>query len=332
MKKLIVVLIGSCLLFTEIHAQFTRYVVRLKNKGGNPFSLSTPSSYLSQRALDRRTRYGIAIDSTDLPVTPSFVTQIAAVANVTVLNVSKWHNSIAIQTSDPNAITTINGLAFVQSVSPIAARTQNINNGKLDVVEQPYVPSQRGTDITADYFNYGAGSLAEINLHKGQFLHNIGLRGQAMLIALLDGGFFNYNILGAMDSIILNNQVKDTWDFYSRNSIVSDDHPHGMQCLSTIAAYIPGQFIGMAPKANFVLYRTEDVNSEYPIEEFNMVCGMERADSAGADVISASLGYSDFDNPALNHTYADMNGNTTLAAVGADLAAKKRDFIFKFSW
>ena len=323
MKKLIVVLIGSCLLFTEIHAQLTRYVVKLKNKGGNPFSLSTPSSFLSQRALDRRTRYGIAIDSTDLPVTPSFVTQIAAVANVTVLNVSKWHNSIAIQTSDPNAITTINGLAFVQSVSPIAARTQNINNGKLDVVEQPYVPSQRGTDITADYFNYGAGSLAEINLHKGQFLHNIGLRGQAMLIALLDGGFFNYNILGAMDSIILNNQVKDTWDFYSRNSIVSDDHPHGMQCLSTIAAYIPGQFIGMAPKANFVLYRTEDVNSEYPIEEFNMVCGMERADSAGADVISASLGYSDFDNPALNHTYADMNGNTTLAAVGADLAAKK---------
>ena len=323
MKKLIVVLIGSCLLFTEIHAQFTRYVVKLKNKGGNPFSLSTPSSYLSQRALDRRTRYGIAIDSTDLPVTPSFVTQIAAVANVTVLNVSKWHNSIAIQTSDPNAITTINGLAFVQSVSPIAARTQNINNGKLDVVEQPYVSSQRGTDITADYFNYGAGSLAEINLHKGQFLHNIGLRGQAMLIALLDGGFFNYNILGAMDSIILNNQVKDTWDFYSRNSIVSDDHPHGMQCLSTIAAYIPGQFIGMAPKANFVLYRTDDVNSEYPIEEFTMVCGMERAVSAGADVISASLGYSDFDNPALNHTYADMNGNTTLAAVGADLAAKK---------
>jgi subtilisin family serine protease len=323
MKKLIVVLIGSCLLFSEIHAQFTRYVVKLKNKGGNPFSLSIPSAYLSQRAIDRRTRYGIAIDSTDLPVTPSYITQIRNVPNVTVLNISKWHNSVAIQISDPNAITTINGLSFVQSVAPIAARTQNANNGKFNLTEQPYIPSQRSTAITADFFNYGSGSLAEINLHKGQFLHNIGLRGQGMVIALLDGGFFNYTTLDAMDSIIINNQVLDTWDFYSNNTTVSDDHPHGMQCLSTIAANIPGQFIGKAPKANFLLYRTEDTNSEYPIEEFNMVCGMERADSAGADVISASLGYSEFDDASFNHTYAQMNGSTTIAAIGADLAAKK---------
>jgi subtilisin family serine protease len=144
-----------------------------------------------------------------------------------------------------------------------------------------------------------------------------------MVIALLDGGFFNYTTLDAMDSIIINNQVLDTWDFYSNNTTVSDDHPHGMQCLSTIAANIPGQFIGKAPKANFLLYRTEDTNSEYPIEEFNMVCGMERADSAGADVISASLGYSEFDDASFNHTYAQMNGSTTIAAIGADLAAKK---------
>jgi hypothetical protein len=323
MKKLIVVLIGSCFLFAEAQAQFTRYVVKLRNKGGNPFSFSIPTAYLSQRAIDRRTRYGIAIDSTDLPVTSSYVTQISNVANVTVLNVSKWHNSVAIQTSDPNAITVINGFTFVQSVSPIAARSQTTNNGKLIIADQPYISLQRGTQLTADYFNYGAGSLNEINLHKGQFLHNIGLRGQGMLIALLDGGFFNYNTLDAMDSIIINNQVKDTWDFYAKNTTVSDDHPHGMQCLSTIAANIPGSFVGKAPKANFMLYRTEDTNSEYPIEEFNMVCGMERADSAGADVISASLGYSDFDDPAFDHTYADMNGNTTIAAIGADLAARK---------
>jgi len=323
MKKLIVVLIGSCLFFTDIHAQFTRYIVKLKNKGANPFSLSAPLAYLSQRALDRRTRYGIAIDSTDLPVTPSYVTQLRNVPFVTVLNISKWHNSVTIQTTDPNAITTINALSFVQSVAPIATRTQASTPGKLIIADQPYTAFQRGTDITADFFNYGAGSLAEINLHKGQFLHNIGLRGQGVVIAILDGGFFNYNTLDAMDSIILNNQVLDTWDFYSNNATVSDDHPHGMQCLSIIAANIPGQFIGKAPKANFMLYRTEDATTEYPIEEFNMVCGMERADSAGADVISASLGYSEFDNASFDHTYAQMNGNTTIAAIGADLAAKK---------
>jgi len=322
MKKLIIVLIGSCLFFAETRAQSTRYLIKLKNKGGSGFSLSTPTAYLSQRAIDRRTRYGIAIDSTDMPVTPSYITQIRNVPNVTVLNISKWQNSVSIQTSDPNAITTINGLSFVQSFAPIAARTQNNTTEKLTIADQPYISSQRVTGIT-DFFNYGAGSLAEINLHKGQFLHNIGLRGQGMVIAILDGGFFNYTTLDAMDSIILNNQVLDTWDFYSNNTTVSDDHPHGMQCLSTIAANIPGQFIGKAPKANFILYRTEDVSSEYPIEEFNMVCGMERADSAGADVISASLGYSDFDDASFDHTYAQMNGNTTIAAIGADLTAKK---------
>lgn len=285
MKKLIVVLIGSCLFFTEVEAQFTRYVVKLKNKGGTPFAISTPTAYLSQRAINRRTRYGTAIDSTDLPVTPTYVTQIDNVNNVTILNVSKWHNSVSIETTDPNAITTINALPFVQTVAPLAARIGNPDRGKLNVTTEPYIPSQRGTDVAADFFNYGTGSLNEINLHKGQFLHNIGLRGQGMLIAMLDGGFLNYNTLDAMDSIILNNQVVDTWDFYSKNATVSDDHWHGMQCLSTIAANIPGSFIGKAPKANFMLYRTEDVNSEYPIEEFNMVCGMERADRDRKSVV-----------------------------------------------
>jgi len=323
MKKLIIVLIGSCLFFSEAEAQFTRYVVKLKNKDATPFSFSTPTAYLSQKAINRRTKYGISLDSTDLPVTPSYLSQIAAIANVTLLNVSKWHNSVAIQTSDPNAITTINALSFVQSVSPIAARIQNSSDQKFNTTVQAYAPSQRSMQITTDFFNYGTGSLKEINLHKGQFLHNIGLRGQGMVIAMLDGGFSNYNIYDAMDSIVVNNQVLDTWDFYTKNTTVTDDDAHGMQCLSTIAANIPGVFIGKAPKANFFLYRTEDVSSEYPIEEFNMVCGMERADSAGADLISASIGYFDFSDPVFNHVYADLNGNTTISAIGADLAVKK---------
>lgn len=323
MKRLIIVLIGSCFLISEAEAQFTRYIVRLKNKGGSSFTLANPSAYLSQRSINRRTKYGIAVDSTDMPVTASYITQIDNIANVTVLNVSKWHNAVSIQTSDAAAITAINALPFVQSVSPLAVRTQGTGREKLITASGPPVVSQRGTQTMADFFNYGTGSFNEINLHKGQFLHNIGLRGQGMLIAMLDGGFFNYHTLDAMDSIILNNQVLDTWDFYSQNTTVSDDHPHGMQCLSTIAANLPGSFIGKAPKANFMLYRTEDVASEYPVEEFNMVCGMERADSAGADVISASLGYSEFDDAAFNHVYADMNGNSTICTIGADLAAKK---------
>jgi hypothetical protein len=107
------------------------------------------------------------------------------------------------------------------------------------------------------------------------------------------------------------------------NSSVNEDDNHGMKCLSTIAANMPGNFVGTAPAASFYLYRTEDIFSEYPIEEQNWAAAAERADSLGVDIFTTSLGYTTFDNSSLNHTYADMNGNTTLMARATNLAAKK---------
>ena len=332
MKKIIPLLLASFLFITDSQSQ-TRYLVKLKNKGGASYTFANPSAYLSQRAIDRRLRYNIAIDSTDLPVTPSYVAQIAAVPNVTVLNASKWLNSVSIQTTDPNAITTISNFSFVQNVSGLAARNANneiaFDKFENDEKELEFSSAQRPQEIASDFYNYGINSFNEIKLHQGQFLHNIGLRGQGMNMALLDAGFTNYTALRAFDSINANNQVFDTWDFVSRHANVHD-HSHGMQCLSTIAANIPGQFVGKAPKASFYLYRTEDAPTEYPIEEHNWACGAERADSIGADVISTSLGYTDFQAPLTgsSHTYADMNGNTTMAAIAADLAAKKGIMVF----
>jgi hypothetical protein len=330
MKKILPLIFFSLLITDEAGAQFTRYVVKLKNKGGNPFSLSNPIAYMTQRAIDRRIRYSIAIDSTDLPVTPSYVSQISAVPNVTVLNVSKWLNSVTIQTSNAAAITTISGFSFVQGVSGIAARNASGRSPQDEFETEQFdppmgVPAQRQT---ADFFNYGTSSYNEIHLHHGEFLHNIGLRGQGMLITMLDAGFFNYTTLKSFDSINANGQVLSTWDFVARHASVTEDHAHGMQCLSTIAANIPGQFIGKAPKASFHLFRTEDAATEYPIEEHNWVCGAERADSLGSDVISSSLGYYDFDNSSFNYVYANMNGNFTMSAIGADLAARKGMLIF----
>ena len=338
MKKFLPLLITTILIASSSSAQVTRYVVQLKNKGNNPFSLSNPIAYLSQRAIDRRTKYGIAIDSTDLPITPSYVTQIRNVANVTILNISKWLNSVTIQTSDANAITTINGFAFVQNVNSIAARIainnidHPINKFREEENLSEIMPSERTTRTTADFFNYGTNSFNEINLHTGQFLHNIGLRGQGMQIAMLDNGFNNYTASNfhAFDSANANGQVLGGWDFVAHNATINDDGTHGMSCFSTIVANVPGVFVGMAPKANFWLFQTEDNSSEYPIEEHNWVCGAERADSSGADVISTSLGYNIFDSPltSASHTYTDMNGNTTMAAIGADLAAKKGILVF----
>ena len=333
MKRILPFFILFLAVINESDAQLTRYIVKLKNKGGSPFSFSAPLNYLSQRSIDRRTRYNIAIDSTDLPVTPSYVTQVRNVPNVTVLNVSKWLNAIAIQTTDANAITAINALPFVQSTTGIASRPsdQDIPVGNKFAFEEITTPagfSQRTEGIATDYFNYGTTSYDEIHLHNAEFLHNIGLRGQGMQIAILDNGFNNYTVLKSFDSINLNGQVLGTWDFVAREQNVTNDGSHGMQCFSTIGANIPGQFIGKAPKAGFWLYQTEDNASEYPVEEFNWSCGAERSDSSGADIISTSLGYTTFDNASLSHTYNDMNGNTTLAAIAADLAAKKGLMVF----
>src|SRR5258706_7921631 len=205
MKKFLLAFLFSLFLVSESQAQFTRYLVKLKNKGGTPFTIANPIAYLSQRAIDRRTRYGIVIDSTDLPVTPSYVTQIRNVPNVTVLNVSKWLNSISILTTDPNAITTINGFSFVQSVSGIAARTNENGRPDKDKFENERLISsppntERPGEIESDYYNYGTLAFNEIHLHNAEFLHNIGLRGGSMRLALLDAGFTNYATLKAFDS------------------------------------------------------------------------------------------------------------------------------------
>lgn len=334
MKKILLFGVICISMLQPLKAQFTRYIVYLKNKGNTTYTIANPSAYLSQRALDRRTRYNITIDSADMPVSPAYLTQLKNIPNLTVLNASKWLNAVTVQTNDAAAISSINALPFVQSVNGIAARpaTTGRTEGRDKFSEEtitelpPATGKQEG--INGDFYNYGTSSYNEIHLHNGEFLHNIGLRGQGMQIAVLDGGFMNYTSLKAFDSAVANGQILSTWDFVSRNATVTDDHQHGMQCLSTIVANIPGQFIGKAPKASFHLFRSEDVASEYPIEEHNWVCAAERADSSGADVISSSLGYYDFDNATLNYTYSQMDGNTTISAKGADMAAKKGLLVF----
>jgi hypothetical protein len=307
-------------------AQVTRYLIKFRDKGTSSFTLNNPSAYLSQRSIQRRTRYGIGYDSTDLPVTARYIDSIGKLPGVTVLNISKWLNQVSIQTSDANAINTINSYPFVQSVMPIAARVSpEVNDFEISrKMEDEPLPTSvfTTTNTTADIYNYGQ-SFGQVHIHNGEFLHNIGLRGQNMIIGMLDAGYTNYLTVRAFDSARANGQILGTWDFVQKHENVNEDHSHGMQCLSTIAANIPGQFVGTAPKASFYLFRSEDAATEYPIEEHNWVCAAERVDSVGGDVISSSLGYTSFDAPLQSHTYAEMNGNTNIATIGADLAAKK---------
>lgn len=315
-----------------IEAQHTRHIVKFKDKAGTPFAINNASPYLSPRSIERRTRYNISIDSTDLPVTPRYIDSIRNAGTVTILNVSKWLNQVSIQTSDAAALAKISTLPFVQSVAPIAARVNNTNDNdiknkfKEDVSEfgqrSSIASTNRSFSIASDFYNYGL-SYPQVRIHNGEFLHNIGLRGQNMIIGMLDAGYFNYTSLRAFDSVRIRGQILDTYDFVAREVSIVEDNAHGMYCFSIMAANIPGEFVGTAPGANYFLYRSEDAATEYPIEEHNWVCAAERVDSAGGDVINSSLGYATFDDPSFNYTYSQLNGNIAMSTIGADLAAKK---------
>ncbi len=311
-------LILAGFLFAVVSVSFgqnTRYIIRLKNKATTTFTLANPSQYLSPRAIARRIQYNIPIDSLDLPVVQRYIDSIKLSGAVAIINVSKWLNQVAISTTDAAALTKINSFPFVLSSAPIAAK-----NADGFVTKNKFSDDEAATE--RDAFNYGRSN-GQVKIHNTDFLHDLGFKGQGMQMAVLDGGFFRYNTLSVFDSARLNGQFLGTYDFVANEVSVAEDDAHGMNCLSTIAANLPGEFVGTAPKLSFYLYRTEDVATEYPIEEQNWVAGIERADSLGVELSSTSLGYTTFDNPAFNHTYADMNGNTTIAARGADIAARK---------
>ncbi len=159
---------------------------------------------------------------------------------------------------------------------------------------------------------------------NGIALHDMGYDGTGMTIAVLDAGFLHADTLRVFDSLWMNGQILGTKDFVSPQSPdIFGAHYHGAMVLSTMGGNWPGKMVGTAPHAHYWLLRSEDGGSEYLIEELNWVSAAEFADSVGADVINSSLGYTTFDNPSQNHTYADMDGNTTPITIGADMAVSK---------
>jgi serine protease AprX len=318
------ILLLSMLAF-DVHGQYSRYIIEFTDKAGTPFNFNNPSAFLSAKAIARRNRFNISLDSTDLPVTPAYVDSLRAAGAVTILNSSKWLNQVLIRTTDAAALDRISHMPFVKHSGPIALRPQfpaaplnKFNESEETVAQQSL--GLRST--TGDLINYG-NSFGQVHIHEGEYLHDLGFTGEGMTIAILDAGFNSYLTNRAFDSLRSHGQVLGTWDFVNNEASVNEDHSHGANCLSILSANIPGTLVGTAPKANYWLFRTEDAATEYPVEEQNWAAGAERADSLGADLITSSLGYSKFDDPSFDHTYADMNGHTTIVTRAADMAVKK---------
>jgi serine protease AprX len=303
-------------------AQYSRHIIELTDKKGGLYTLNKPDAFLSPESVERKKFYKITIDSTDLPVSHAYLDSIRKAGRVEILGTSRWLNMVLIKTTDAATLNKISQFPFVKKRTAIANRPSGSVSSKTpDVIFETTVKNdtKAGMKTALDY----GRSNQQISIHEGEFLHNEGWTGSGIKIAVLDAGFNRYQNIGAFDSLRLRDGIKMTKDLVENTNSVNEDDAHGMYCLSIMAANLPGIMVGTAPHASYYLFRTEDVNSEFPVEEFYWVSAAEMADSIGVSIISSSLGYYTFDDPIYNYSYAAMNGNTTIVSRGASMASNK---------
>ena len=318
MKKLsllLIMLVAAMIMQAQIATNI--YWVKFTDKANSPYSIDNPNEYLSQRALERRERLGIAIDEYDIPVNPQYL-QAVADCGAQLLNPSKWLNGVSVYTTSQSVVDAINALEFVEVVRncpnyPEAQRDKEIwmeNEMKVS-----------GSPVVARDF-YG-GAHTQVYQLKVNELHDMGYDGTGVVIAVLDGGFIGTDIHHTFDNMREEGRLLGVKDFVYGSTSVYSQSTHGTSCLSTIAAYDPNNMVGTAPKASFYLFHTEDGTQENIVEEYNWVSGAELADSLGVDVCTTSLGYIDFDMSQWDHPIEDFDGHTAPMTIGAEIAASR---------
>lgn len=315
-------LAGSVLLAQEPP---TCYRISLTDKNNNPYSVNNPEDYLSPRSIHKRLKFNIAITEEDLPVTPLYVQQILSTDTaIRMLCVSKWMNTITIYCPDSTKLSSIRSLPFVSDVLPVA--NYSLSAKTFPTAEpvpsvSPVLTNPLRDSVTPYDYGYGYEQIA---IHNGHFLHNLGFRGDSMLIAIFDAGWDGMDTDVFFNLLFQNGQLWGTRDLLPGLNNVYYGHYHGTIVTSTMAGLQEGLFVGTAPEADYFLIRSENPFTEQLIEEDFWAQAAEIADSLGADVINSSLGYTVFaDFPQGDFTYADMDGTTSIASRAAAKLAEK---------
>ncbi len=317
-----------------IYAQFGAdvYFVQFVDKPLNNYSLNDPGEFISQKAIQRRLKSNVSIQLHDLPVNHSYIQQVSE-AGSEIIFTTKWMNGVGIIPNNASTLEVIRQFDWVQNIELIHSIQLTQEKSQIDILKMgtvneyiPDLPNPFSHLIKSidQYKNldYGLGK-HQIEMLNGNLLHQRGFRGEGLTIAVIDNGFMDADKMDVFDSLRVNDQVISTFDFVKRSEIEYNEGSHGSKVLSIMAANSPGVFIGTAPKANYHLIRTEIEGSESLLEEYLWMCGAEYADSVGADIINSSLGYTVFDDETQNHTYSDLDGNTTIVTRAADMAASK---------
>lgn len=319
-KLLTAFLVLFCLALSA-SAQTEQYAFRVifTDKDATSYSLADPSAYLSARAIARRNKYSITIDSTDIPVVQEYVDSVLAVTEGVLHLTSRWQNYCVVLLEDSTKILELQDIGFVKSVKKVAYYANGLHQMPAPTTDSSNT-GEKPTDFDTDFY---AAAWNQIHLCNGEYLHEKGNMGEGKLIAVIDVGFTGVDIAVAFDSMFNNNRLIDTWNYIIDTSFVFGSGAHGCRVLSCMAAYQPDVFVGTAPNAMYALYATDDLDTEHAIEEDNFLAAAERADSVGADVINTSLGYNKFNDPDDSYSYSDLDGNTTIVARASNTATRK---------
>jgi hypothetical protein len=297
--------------------------IYFKDKGADVFGkLSVPESFLTKESIERRLKRiksGEWFDEKDIPVNQNYINELKT-AGIQIKHVSKWFNAVSCYADKMQ----LKNISDMQSVK------------KIDLV-QKYYKSNEETEINTDVISVNPGNNSPSEMNYGQSIgqstvinvppvHNEGVSGDGILIAVFDAGFDN---LGHTCFSNIRSKGLRTYDFVNGDTIVADGTGrmgvgwHGTLTLSLICGYDPGFLVSPAFNSRFILAKTENTNSETPMEEDNWIAAAEWADSLGADIISSSLGYLVFSPPYPSYTWESMDGNTALITKAADIAVGK---------
>ncbi|WP_297329865.1 S8 family serine peptidase [uncultured Bacteroides sp.] len=289
-----------------------KYRISLKDKATTTYSLDRPEAFLSEKAIARRQKQNLPIDSTDLPVCRKYINEICQ-QGVNIVMTGKWENFVTVSCNDSTLIDRIAALPFVSTTEKVWIAPHP---------DKPSMATDRDSLINRPTLHpdsiYGL-AMNQIQLSNGDKLHDAGFKGEGMTIAVIDAGFHNADKITAMQNI----HVLGTRDFVNPQADIFAESSHGMMVLSCIGMNQPEIMVGTAPAASFWLLRSEDEYSEHLVEQDYWVAAVEFADSVGVDVLNTSLGYYTFDDKTKDYKYRDLDGRQALMSRQASRVADK---------
>lgn len=322
MKRLLLgifIFLGTGIALSAAPPQFA-FRISFSDKLGAP-QLSASPTWLSQRSMERRAHFKISLDSTDRPVSPLYLDTVLREASALLHTTSRWLNNCVVLVEDSSKMQLLRSKRYISSIEWVGY----FSNG----LHQRPASSEAGpvSKISGSPSYYGLTWL-QTSMVNGDYIHDMGFKGAGKLIVLMDGGFTGADLHPGLSRLWDEGRLLETHDFCRNDGSFAGGSDHGLSCLSTIVGYDSGNYVGTAPEASIALYVTEDLkflDSKYELD--NLIAGIERADSIGADVISVSLGYMRFSSPFIDSILkSQMDGHTTAEARVVNMAVRKGIF------